>query len=775
MKKRFAVLIMMALLLSCCLGLPKTVYAYDGNVELQIGSNEVTVGTTFDVSLFVSFNEGVPGFTNAYYALVFPQDLLQFQGASSGSANEAGGVLLVEEDLNGAATSYVCTYTFTALKAGDAVITANLYDTAAGSWGFGFTQPFDGRDFADLAIPAITVHVKDLPTEPPTEEPTEEPTEAPTEEPTEAPTVPITDAPTNPPVSGNANLSSLAVAPGEILEAFSPDRTSYTVSELDYSVRSINVGATTEDPNATIVVSGFADLKVGTNIVKLLVTAPDGTQKEYSLEVTRKNKDGQTVVTPPTEAPTDAPTQAPTEKPTEAPTEEPTQGETEDPTEEPTTNEDETLPPSTGDVEVSNIYDGTGSMLIKSDWLDEAMPAGFSRSSVSYKGTDVAVAKSKKDMVLYCLASQDGSNKNFYVYNTENDTFYPYYPVNPTGGVYVLLNTGTADVTEGLRQVTLRVNEDGPKINAWSLSGDVNDGVFLVYAMAEDGSIGWYRFDTTIGTFVRYFKDAADKKEPTETPTEPVKEEDSNSAAKIKNLEEELKKQKDKNNQDINDYNELQSNHSKLSIYFILILIVLFIVLILAIIMALKLRSLYSRYDFSDDGDDGDDDGGDDNNGGDDGNGDSDVEPEAEKPQEKIVLPKQAPFGVETPSDEKLPSQTVDESIKQTVAAAYAARQAEKEAKAKEAAQKAAAAKEAAAKEVAEKEAKAKEAAQKAAAAKKAADAAAEKAKAAGMKLNAVNDKKGLYDLDVNTGEEKIEKASGNDEANDDDFEFIEF
>lgn len=773
MKKRFAVLIMMALLLSCCLGLPKTVYAYDGNVELQIGSNEVTVGTTFDVSLFVTFNEGVPGFLDAYYALVFPQDILKFNACSSGTPSLSDAALFITEDPDQPLTTYVCTFSFTALKAGDAVIYANL-SGPEGTWGFGFSSPVDGRDFADFAVPSIAIHVNDLPTEPPTEEPTEAPTEAPTD----APTEPITETPTNPPLSSNANLSSLAVAPGEILEAFSPDRTSYTISELDYSVRSINVGATTEDPNATIVVSGFADLKVGTNIVKLLVTATDGTQKEYSLEVTRKNKDGQTVVTPPTEAPTEAPTQAPTETPTEAPTEEPTQGETEDPTEEPTTNEDEPLPPSTGDVEVSNIYDGTGSMLIKSDWLDEAMPAGFSRSSVSYKGIDVAVAKSKKDMVLYCLASRDGSNKNFYVYNTENDTFYPYYPVNPTGGVYVLLNTGTADVTEGLRQVTLRVNEDGPKINAWSLSGDVNDGVFLVYAMAEDGSIGWYRFDTTIGTFVRYFKDVAEGKQPTETPTEPVKEEDPNSAAKIKNLEEELKKQKDKNNQDINDYNELQSNHSKLSIYFILILIVLFIVLVLAIIMALKLRSLYSRYDFSDDGDDGDDDGGDDNNGGDDGNGDSDdtdVEPEAEKPQEKIVLPKQAPFGVETPSDEKLPSQTVDESIKQTVAAAYAARQAEKEAKAKEAAQKAAAAKEAAAKEVAEKEAKAKEAAQKAAAAKKAADAAAEKAKAAGMKLNAVADKKGLYDLDVNTGEEKIEKTSGNDEANDDDFEFIEF
>lgn len=755
---------MMALLLGFCLGFPKTVFAYDGNVELQIGSNEVTVGTTFDVSLFVTFNEGVPGFTDAYYALVFPQDIIQFKGASSGTTALSDVSLLITEDVDGSVTSYVCTYTFTALKAGDAVITANLYDTVGGTWGFGFTQPYEGRDFADLAIPTITVHVKDLPTEPPTEEPTE----APTEEPTEAPTEPITEAPTNPPAGGNANLSSLAVAPGEILEAFSPDRTSYTISELDYSVRSINVGATTEDPNAQIVVTGFADLKVGSNIVKLIVTAPDGTQKEYSLEVIRKNKDGEVVVTPPTEAPTEAPTQ----KPTEAPTEEPTQGETEEPTEEPTTNEDETLPPaSSDDVEVSNIYDGTGSMLIKSDWLDEAMPAGFSRSSVSYKGNDVAVAKSKKDMVLYCLASPDGSVKNFYVYNTENDTFYPYYPVNPTGGVYVLLNTGAADVTEGMRQFTLRVNEDGPKINAWSLSGDVNDGVFLVYAMAEDGSIGWYRFDTTIGTFVRYFKDAADKKGTPEDPSESVTEEDSASEAKIKKLEEDLKKQKEKNNKDIDDYNNLQANHSKLSIYFILILIVLFIVLILAIIMALKLRSLYSRYDFSDDGDDGDDDGGDDNNGG----NDSDDEIEEEKPQEKIVLPKPAPFDVDTSSDEKLPSQTVDESIKQTVAAAYAARQAEKEAKAKEAAQKAAAAKEAAAKEVAEKEAKAKEAAQKAAAAKKAADAAAEKAKAAGLKLNAVSDKKGLYDLDVNTGEEKTEKPSGNDETNDDDFEFIEF
>lgn len=780
MKKKLAGLIVLAMILTCCLLPAHTVSADDGAASIVASATEVTVGDTFTVTLSITLNDNVPGYLLADYAIAFSNS-----GVIAAEGGNTTGSFLVHEDPESDIKSYSKTFSFTALKAGDAEIHANIMDPEGTGYGFQYAVPYEGREYAILPIPSVNIHVSDKPTEPPTDAPTEPITDAPTEPITDAPTEPVTDAPTQPPLSGNANLSSLAIAPASINEAFSPDRTSYTATDVDNSVTLMNVGATTEDPNATLVIKGNGYLVVGKNTITIEVTAPNGTKKEYTIEVNRKTRNGEVIVTPPTEAPTEKPTEKPTETGTSEtdPTEEdPTKG----------TDPDETLPPVNGeDVEVSNIFDGSGPKLIKSDWLDEAMPAGFTRSTISYKGKDVNVAKSQKDMVLYCLASMDGETKAFYVYNPENDSFYPYYPVNPTGGVYVLLNIGASDITEGKRQVTLRVNEGGPTINAWSLSGNVDDGVFLVYAMAEDGSVGWYRFDTKIGTFVRYTKDAVPEQGNTNPePSQPETKADPDSAAEIKKLKEDLESLQQKNKKDIDDYNKLVEKRNQQSILLYIVLVVLFIVLILAIILAWKLRSLYARYDFSDDGegDDGDDDGGDDNggddNGGDDNGGNDDTDDEddyVEVKPEPVIPAKQAEAfrnkmaSVDAEKNAKNSGQTVDETIKQQVAAAYAARQAEKEAKAKEAAQKAAAAKEAAAKEVAEKEAKAKEAAQKAAEAKKAADAAAEKAKAAGMKLNAVSDKKGLYDLDVNSGEEKTEKASGNDEANDDDFEFIEF
>ena len=422
MKKKLAGLIVLAMILTCCL-LPSTkVYADDGVATLQPSSTEVTVGDTFTVTLNVALNEGVPSATIVYYPLVY--DATKLTHVDKGPADPPGQSFIDDESEEGYHT-YSRTFTFTAIAAGDAQIYATVTDPNDKDYGFGFKEPYGDKFFAQLPIPPIlTIHVKDKETEPPTEEPTEPITDAPTEPVTDAPTEPVTDAPTQSPLSSNANLSSMAVAPGQLNEAFSSDRLSYTATDVENKVTLMNVGATTEDPNATLVIKGNSYLVVGKNTITIEVTAQDGTKKEYTIEVYRKTKSGDVIVTPPTEAPT----QAPTEAPTETEPDETTPSET-DPSE---TDPNETEPPvDTDDIEVTNLYDGSKPMLLKSDWLEEAMPAGFSRSVISYKGNDVAVAKSKKDMVLYCLEDKATKERQFYVYNSENDSFYPYYPVTP--------------------------------------------------------------------------------------------------------------------------------------------------------------------------------------------------------------------------------------------------------------------------------------------------------------------------------------------------------
>lgn len=80
-------------------------------------------------------------------------------------------------------------------------------------------------------------------------------------------------------------LESLTVSNAEISPAFSTNTTSYTAS-VDFGVSKLNITAKATDSKAKVSISGN-DLKVGTNTVKITVTAESGAKKEYSIKVTR--------------------------------------------------------------------------------------------------------------------------------------------------------------------------------------------------------------------------------------------------------------------------------------------------------------------------------------------------------------------------------------------------------------------------------------------------------------------------------------------------------
>lgn len=100
------------------------------------------------------------------------------------------------------------------------------------------------------------------------------------------------------PVSNNANLSNLALSTGSLTPPFASATTSYT-STVANAVSSITVTPTTADVNATVTVngtpvtsgnpSGSIALNVGSNIITVVVTAPDLiTTKTYTVDVTRQ-------------------------------------------------------------------------------------------------------------------------------------------------------------------------------------------------------------------------------------------------------------------------------------------------------------------------------------------------------------------------------------------------------------------------------------------------------------------------------------------------------
>lgn len=88
--------------------------------------------------------------------------------------------------------------------------------------------------------------------------------------------------------STNANLSTLGVTPKEYdFSGFSKDKTSYSVT-VPNDVDSLKVAYKTADSKATVKVTGNTNLEVGTNNIKVVVTAEDGkTTKTYTIKVTK--------------------------------------------------------------------------------------------------------------------------------------------------------------------------------------------------------------------------------------------------------------------------------------------------------------------------------------------------------------------------------------------------------------------------------------------------------------------------------------------------------
>lgn len=89
----------------------------------------------------------------------------------------------------------------------------------------------------------------------------------------------------NPPSSNN-NLSSLSISSGSI--SFNKNTTSYSVS-VGSNVTSVNISASAEDSGARVSGTGNKSLNYGSNKFYIVVTAPSGAKKTYTVNVTRKD------------------------------------------------------------------------------------------------------------------------------------------------------------------------------------------------------------------------------------------------------------------------------------------------------------------------------------------------------------------------------------------------------------------------------------------------------------------------------------------------------
>lgn len=264
-------------------------------------------------------------------------------------------------------------------------------------------------------------------------------------------------------LSGNANLSSLSVAPGTLSPSFSKDKTSYHVT-VNESTTSIAVSATAEDSKASVSLNGVQkNLEKGDNTVKVTVTAENGDTRTYKILVTRG-------------------TPTPTPEPYPL-----------------------------------IVTDGVSYTILEPNSL-ETIPAGFSWSQTTYNSRNVPCLLGPDGTLMMWLLSDSGNG--LYRYDLATQTVSPCYYYQTEARLLMFMSFPADFVCpSGFEATTITYNE--MQVNAYKNTAAENQPV-LVYLLDEAGHEGVYYMDEATGMIIPFRGDITDliaTPTPTTTPS----------------------------------------------------------------------------------------------------------------------------------------------------------------------------------------------------------------------------------------------------------------
>ncbi len=413
MKKRLFSLLAAVLLLGSLFCLPA---AAAGSLSASASAASVTVGSSVTVTL--QYSGGGDGIGSIDASFHYNAAAFQYVSCSGASASGSAGELRISW------------YATDVQAPGSVSLSLTFKAIAAGSGDFSVsTSELINDNNVSLGTPSATVAV----------------------------------SANNPTLSGNANLASLKPSSGTLTPQFNANTTSYTIA-VPYTTTSLSLSAKAAVSGAKVQVGGTNTLKVGKNTQTITVTAPNGTQKTYTVVITRaadqgqnSNSSGATTTAPATPA-------------------------------------DDAL-----QVEV----DGK-ELTVADTQPDVALPDGFVWDSADFGGMQVAAAKNEKSgLTLLYLRDPETAQGALYLYDAENKSFAPFRPLTVAGGVYTLLDI-PADMAAPAGTVAGEVTIGEQTVPAWLYEDTAQADFSVVYATAPDGRTGLYVYDSTDGSMQRY-------------------------------------------------------------------------------------------------------------------------------------------------------------------------------------------------------------------------------------------------------------------------------
>ncbi len=249
---------------------------------------------------------------------------------------------------------------------------------------------------------------------------------------------------------GVATLKSLSISNGALTPGFSTGRTSYT-AKVKYEVTTCKVYATATDAKATVAVGGKEALEVGKNTRTVTVTAQNGTQKTYTIVITRL-KEGEEL-----------------------------DGET-----KPEDNTDES--------EKSTVIDGV-KYLLATDLSGFTLPNGFKANTVTYGETEVAAAQdTDANYTIYYLKGENSESYLPYTLESDGKTFKKLKYATFGNNTYIFADIPEGKtVPEGFYQSSVKIGDFD--ISAYKSPDEGLTDFYYTYCFFEK-NFATYRYDS---------------------------------------------------------------------------------------------------------------------------------------------------------------------------------------------------------------------------------------------------------------------------------------
>lgn len=290
-------------------------------------------------------------------------------------------------------------------------------------------------------------------------------------------------------LSSDANLKKFNLTEAKIEPKFNKNHMEYTIT-LEENMPQLAYTAKTSSKKAKMIaLSGFSNLKNGSNKAVLNVKAEDGTIKAYYFTIIKEGEAASTEDTQPREA-----------------------------------------------VEAVNgmIPVADSELAVNTTFPTDFLPDGCIKVDYVYKEQVVEAAFFEQgEVMLLYLTKQDGSQGDFYIYYSGTDEFMDFiqikgsegqfvFPVQFPVGVVIPDRFSDSSMQWGEKTVpAFMVSTSESEYETDSVSsneetqiaeaGNLNPTValtdfYLLYAMNQDGKEGFYLYDTLEGTYQRYLE-----------------------------------------------------------------------------------------------------------------------------------------------------------------------------------------------------------------------------------------------------------------------------